>query len=407
MALTYTANPQSRYQVTDVFANQSDFTYKFWTGPLKHTLVFGAEISREQTSIDSYTGLSSEAVGPGAFNGSGSFMNASIFNPPNLTPFPNFNPQLTGNATIVPVKTNSGYVIETANYHDFIILNGGIRLDDYNVSAYKALTPGTVVAADSDMVNWNAGLTVKPLPFASLYAAYATSSNPIGAEVDGTSANYGGLNPTATVNQIFAPQQSRAAEVGTKWELFERHLLVTGALFQTEVSNAREAIPTGLPNAGQIVAGAAYRVQGIDLGVTGKITQKWSIYGGLVLMRTEVTNSIVPTNIGLPLANIANQSFNVLTKYKVTDQWEIGGQATYRSEIYGGTLLVANQGTVLPSYWRFDAFTEYKIDQHWTAKLFVNNIFDKLYYDAFYQSASPFVFVAPGRSASLVVAAKF
>jgi len=407
VALTYTANPQSRYQVTDVFANQSDFTYKFWTGPLKHTLVFGAEISREQTSIDSYTGLSSEAVGPGAFNGSGSFMNASIFNPPNLTPFPNFNPQLTGNATIVPVKTNSGYVIETANYHDVIILNGGIRLDDYNVSAYKALTPGTVVAADSDMVNWNAGLTVKPLPFASLYAAYATSSNPIGAEVDGTSANYGGLNPTATVNQIFAPQQSRAAEVGTKWELFERHLLVTGALFQTEVSNAREAIPNGLPNAGQIVAGAAYRVQGIDLGVTGKITQKWSIYGGLVLMRTEVTNSIVPTNIGLPLANIANQSFNVLTKYKVTDQWEIGGQATYRSEIYGGTLLVANQGTVLPSYWRFDAFTEYKIDQHWTAKLFVNNIFDKLYYDAFYQSASPFVFVAPGRSASLVVAAKF
>ena len=54
---------------------------------------------------------------------------------------------------------------------------------------------------------------------------------------------------------------------------------------------------------------------------------------------------------------------------------------------------------MLPDHWRFDAFAEYKIDKNWTAKLFVNNIFNKLYYDALYQSATPFVFVAPGRSA--------
>ena len=29
----------------------------------------------------------------------------------------------------------------------------------------------------------------------------------------------------------------------------------------------------------------------------------------------------------------------------------------------------------------------------------MNNIFNKLYYDALYQSATPFVFVAPGRAA--------
>ena len=30
--------------------------------------------------------------------------------------------------------------------------------------------------------------------------------------------------------------------------------------------------------------------------------------------------------------------------------------------------------------------------------MFVNNIFNKIYYDAFYQSAAPFVLVAPGRA---------
>ena len=87
-------------------------------------------------------------------------------------------------------------------------------------------------------------------------------------------------------------------------------------------------------------AGAAYRIRGIDLGVGGKITDKWSVFGGLVLMESEVTKSLVPspqpllypTNVGLPLANIAHQSFSLLTKYQLTDVWEIGGQAVYALE---------------------------------------------------------------------------
>ena len=50
---------------------------------------------------------------------------------------------------------------------------------------------------------------------------------------------------------------------------------------------------------------------------------------------------------------------------------------------------------------------EAKVDKNWTAKLFVNNITNKLYYDALYQSATPFVFVAPGRSVSMVLSARF
>src|SRR6266850_140408 len=52
-------NPQSRYQVTDVPADQTDATIKFDTGPIRNTAVIGSEISRERVSIDSYTGLAS------------------------------------------------------------------------------------------------------------------------------------------------------------------------------------------------------------------------------------------------------------------------------------------------------------------------------------------------------------
>jgi len=438
-ANTLTANTLSRYQPTDVVDNQSEFTYKFDTGNWRHTAVAGVEVSRETSSIDTYTGLTSEGTaGTGAFNSSGAPTNVSITNPQyTFAQFPG-TPTLTGRPTQIAIDTTSGYLIDSANYRDLVILNGGVRLDDYGIKASGYGTSNGVAntfgsqAAQFDMPNFNLGLTIKPLPITSVYVAYATSSDPVGSEFDGTSAAYGGLAPVLNggSNQIFGPMKNTAIEVGNKWELFERHLLVSGALFQTNVTNARESVnvtsvatqtaacPYNASIGGTqpcISAGAAYEIRGIDLEVTGKITDKWSVFGGLVLMKSEVTKSLVPpadpalytTNVGLPLANIANQSFSLLSKYQIDDRWEVGGQAVYRSAMYGGTLLAANQGTMLPSFWRFDSFAEAKIDKNWTAKLFVNNIFNKLYYTAFYQSAAPFTLEAPGRTVAVVLSARY
>ena len=437
---TISANPQSRYQVTENIANQTEAIYKSYIAGWKNTTTGGVEVSREIASIDRYTGLSSEAL-PGGFSGTGSLPGVSIFNPQfTFLPF-NTATSLTGLPTKIAVDTTSAYLINTANYNDFVILNGGIRYDDYNIKASGFGTvnnrPNTFNSQEQQhgMPNFNLGLTLKPLPNGSVYAAYATSSNPVGAEFDGTSAQYGGLAPAlnGSPNQIFGPEKNKAIEIGTKWELFDRRLLLTAALFQTEKENARESqnvnsvaaanaipgcsynLPAGSGNVSCITAGAAYRIRGIDLGVGGKITDKWSVFGGLVLMQSEVTKSLVPspqpllfpTNVGLKLANVAHQSFSLLSKYQLTDVWELGGQAVYRSEMFGGTFLAANQGTSIPSYWRFDTFVEAKLNQNWKAKLFVANITNKLYYDALYQSATPFVFVAPGRSVSMVISARF
>ncbi|MBV8156352.1 MAG: TonB-dependent receptor, partial [Dyella sp.] len=120
--------------------------------------------------------------------------------------------------------------------------------------------------------------------------------------------------------------------------------------------------------------------------------------------------------VGLQLANIAHQSFNFLTKYQVNHWLELGGQTVYASQIKGGSLLAANGGvaypnppnpTLLPSYWRFDAFAEARVSPHVTLKLYAQNIFNKTYYDSLYQSAQPFIVVAPGRSLTLSANVKF
>ena len=390
---TVSANPQSRYQVTDVIANVSDATVKFNTGPVSHTVVGGVELSRERVSIDTYTGLISEQS-PGGFNGRGSLV-VPLFNPPNLLAFGNA-PTRVGNPTIIPVDTEAVYLLETANYNDFIILNGGIRYDDYQISSQQGASR---VSANSGLVNYNGGIVLKPLPNGSVYAAYATSSNPVGAELDASSAAYGGLSATGVGNQIFSPEENTSVEFGTKWEFFSKRLLTTAALFETRKDNARETIGN------TIVAGAAYRVRGVDLGLTGKITDDWSISAQVVILDDKVEKSAVPANVGLKLANIADRSFNILSKYKLNETFEIGGQVTYASRIHGGTL--AANANVLPAHWRVDAFTEATITKNFSVKLAVTNIFDELYYDAFYRSATPFVFVAPGRTVSVIAQARF
>ena len=130
-----------------------------------------------------------------------------------------------------------------------MFLNAGIRYDDYGINSNGFATVNGVPnvfgqqAANFGLPNYNVGAVYKPLPYASVYAAYATSSNPIGAELDGVAAQYGGLAPVlnGNPNQIFGPEQNQAAEIGTKWELFDKRLLVTGALFQTKKENARES----------------------------------------------------------------------------------------------------------------------------------------------------------------------
>jgi catecholate siderophore receptor len=433
-ASTLTMNPQSRLQITDVLANQTEATYKFQDGAgFKHTALAGIEVDRERSSIDKFLGLTSEGSGVPT-TPSGSPTGVSVFSPQD-TYLPGKALALAGLPTKIGIDTVSGYVMDSANYHDVLILNAGFRYDNYSITSTGYAANGTLGQQSAEFLipNFNLGLTLKPAPNGSVYVAYATSANPVGAEFDGTSTAYGGLNPTLAGGntQIFGPEKNKAIELGTKWELFDRHLLLTAALFQTTKDNARESqnvgsaaaaaplgcvYPTGTTGSiSCITAGAAYRIRGIDLGIGGKITDKWSVFGGLVLMQSEVTQSLAPsanktlypTNVGRPLANVAHESFSLLTKYQLTDVWELGGQAVYRSKIYGGTLLAANQGTSIPSYWRFDMFAEAKINKNWQVKLFVNNIFDKRYYDALYQSAAPFVLEAPGRAAYVVLSARY
>src|SRR3954447_23107550 len=63
---TLSLNPQSRYQVTENIANQTEAVYNSEFAGWKNTLTGGIDYSREIASIDRYAGLSSEQLPGGA-----------------------------------------------------------------------------------------------------------------------------------------------------------------------------------------------------------------------------------------------------------------------------------------------------------------------------------------------------
>lgn len=406
-------NAQSRYEPVTVLVDQPQATLTFDTGPVRNVLVVGGEFSGEHISIAGYSGLTSElTTGATAFTSSGAPI-VPVGAPTNTILTSN-RPALNTNPQRYRVNTRAGYIMDTANYQDFIIFNAGIRIDDYNVTSANNTVSQR---ARNDITSYNAGLVIKPSENVSIYGAFATSADPVGDEVDATASAYGGLAPTQPSSQVYSPLKSKAYEVGVKWSLFDDHLLATAAAFRTDVDNARETAPAGVPGttSGQIYANAAYRVQGFDFGLSGNITDDWSMEGGLTIMEPKITRSIVPTNVGLQLANIAPRSFNLLSKYTVFDWLAVGGQAVFSSRIEGGSLLAANGGvaypnapypTMLPSYWRFDAFVEAKVTEHLLVRLNAQNLFDRTYYNALYQSAVPFVQIAPGRAVYLTAEVK-
>ena len=236
-------NSQSRYEPVTVWVDQPQASMLFDTGPIHHAVVAGGEFSGERVSVVGYTGLTSElTTGATAFTSTGAPI-VPVGAPANTILTKNTAVRGT-NPQRYSIYSNAGYIMDTANYNDFILFSAGVRLDDYRVGAANNTTSQHV---ENGITSYNAGVVVKPAEQISLYAAFATAAEPVGAEVDATASAYGGLAPTQPVAQIFGPQKSKAYELGVKWSLSDDHLLATAALFRTDVSNARETATAGIP----------------------------------------------------------------------------------------------------------------------------------------------------------------
>src|SRR3546814_13267996 len=86
-------------------------------------------------------------------------------------------------------------------------------------------------------------LVFKPTPNTSIYASYATSATPpnslIGEGSESNGLTPGRSEPASTMIDDLKVEKTKSYEIGAKADLFDDHLSLTFAAFQTETKNAR------------------------------------------------------------------------------------------------------------------------------------------------------------------------
>ena len=347
-------NLQSRDLTDTILALQNDLAVRFRLGAVEHSLVTGVEVIRE-------TSVNHARSGPTA-------PLADLFDPSPDDPYPGAVTR-TGARTESNADTAAVYVTDTVALNERWQLVGGLRFDHFDVGFESRAVDGVVTPFErtDDLLSWRAGVVHKPRENGSIYASAGTSFNP------GADGNTGLSLTTATVN--LEPEESRGFEVGTKWDFPQARTSFNAALFRTEKINART--PGLDPNGPATVLDGEQRIDGVELGLSGQLTDRLTSYFAYTYLDSEVVASNTPAEVGNELGNAPDHSASLWTTFRVTSAFELGAGVQYVGDRFNN-----NTATRLaPDYTLFDFMASYRVSNLFTLRLNATNLADEDYID--------------------------
>ncbi len=343
--------------------NQTDITYSLKAAGLEHRLMGGMEHGRQYTENSRLTSGSSETINA-----------VSVFDPASsqVLSFNNFTRNRRSDANITAFYLQDQIVI---NPKWEVLL--GVRHDKFAIDYTDlpiASSPNRFVKINTtdNKVSPRAGLIFKPNERLSLYASYSQSFVPRAGDqlADITSAN-SNLSPEKFINH----------EVGAKYDLTP-DLALTAALYKLQRENIAVSNPAQ-PTQSIVLDGQ--ETKGLELGVSGKVTSKWSMFGGYALQDGKITKDYSTTtsanpNIlsGAELAQTPRHNFSLWNRYDFNEVWGAAIGVISRSEMYA-LIPTITESTVLAGYTRVDAAVYGKFSKNLRLQINLENLMNKEY----------------------------
>ena len=355
--------------------NQLDFTGKVKTGPIDHTIVSGIEVGQETSDPErtTYTGVPT----------------TSLLSPNSNQPFVDTGASITSRIHTI-AHTLGLYLLDTLKFGEHLEATGGVRWDRFSADYSQSIAPVASFSRVDQMTSWRGSLVYKPVPIGSFYVSYGTSFNPSAEMLSLSAAN-------ANVD----PEKNRTYEMGSKWDLFQKRITLTGAIFRDEKTNARTIDPTNpLLN---VLAGDQ-RVDGFELGAAGRVTEKWQVLAGYAFMQGKIVSSNNPLEVGNPIPNAPKHTANFWTTYDLPKRMQVGAGANAVSLRTGRTTPDASTGQIesVPGYVTFDAMFKMPLTNKINLQLNLYNIADSYYFDTVHPAH-----IIPGAGRTLLVSTSF
>ncbi|WP_095112641.1 TonB-dependent receptor [Pseudomonas sp. Irchel 3H7] len=312
-----------------------------------------------------------------------------------LTTFSYLNPvygrEVAGTTVSAPdsaqtdeLRSDSVFMQDSIHLNDQWILVAGGRFQEYDQYAGKGVPFKANTDSNGQKFVPRAGLVYRYTDALSFYGSYTESFKP--------NSTIAPLSGSSTVlDGSIAPEEAKSWELGARLDMPGR---VTGniALFDIKKRNVLVANSEG-PTTIYSAAGEV-RSRGLEMDLTGQLSDHWSMIGSYAYTDAEVTED--PDYKGKRLQNVAKNSGSLSAVYDFGsviggDQLRVGAGARYVGERAGNAV----NDFDLPSYTVADAFATYdtKVEgQKVKFQLNVKNLFDRTYYT----SAASRFFVSMG-----------
>lgn len=353
--------------------NQTALIWRMSTGSIAHTVLAGIEVGRQDT--ENLRNNSTFGATPARV--------VSITNPV-TSAVPVFNVPNQNND--VEVSVAAVYLQDQIALSNRLQLIAGVRFDQFDVKFDNHLT-GAHFERDDDFVSPRVGLIYTPADPVSLYASYSVSYLPSSGD------QFSSLDVTSAALE---PEEFENLEVGVKWDVLPDFAL-TAAVYQLDRSNTRAPGPTP----GTIVLTGEQRSEGVELGVSGAITEDWELIAGYAYQDAEITRTTSAAPEGRNVALVPQHQLSLWNAYRFTPMWRVGLGVIHQDEVYAS---ISNAVT-LPSFTRVDGAVFFTLNEHFEAQLNVENLFDEEYFGTAHNDNN----ITPGSPTAvrLVLATRF
>ncbi|MGR5185698.1 TonB-dependent siderophore receptor [Photobacterium damselae] len=258
-------------------------------------------------------------------------------------------------------KSNSEYDAWGFYLQDMMTINdywqflAGVRFDrqtQEGKAAEEAISP-------------KAAAIFHPADNGSIYLSYSESFEPQGV----VSSDY------VNAGDKLDPLRGKQYELGTKWELLDSRLYVSGAVFNITQENSKIAVG---PKDNQTLTQGGERVHnGAELALQGKVTDKLNVNASAMYLDAEYTKD--QNFEGNRPADVPEFAASVWSTYNVTDATDVNLGVIYEGSRYGDAANTFKK----PGYTRVDMGVShtYKYDEKLDiiGRLNVENVFDTDY----------------------------
>ncbi|MGE6387876.1 TonB-dependent siderophore receptor [Pseudomonas sp. NPDC078416] len=291
------------------------------------------------------------------------------------------------------LRSDSVFAQDSVHLTDRWIFVAGARYQVFDQQAGK----GEPFMSNTDLngQKWipRAGLVYRYSDELSVYSSYTEAFKP--------NSSIAALAGGTVLDSATLPEESKAWELGAKWEASDG-ISATLALFDIRKRNVLVANFDSLTADTVYTTAGQVRSRGLELDVSGQVSERWSLIGGYAFTDAWVVED--PTLKGNRLQNVPRHSGSVSAVYDFgavlgASRLRAGAGAHYVGERAGNP----DNDFDLPGYTVADAFATYETrlnGQKVKFQLNVKNLFDRTYYS----SAVSRYFVSLGDSRQVVMA---